>query len=89
MADGKEQGNLPRRGVVRASGGPLRDVKIELGVVILLVVSVWLITLGIDAAPWWELIAVLGASSLGAAWVMWRARRRARQLLGVTKWNER
>ncbi|MCC3749877.1 MAG: hypothetical protein LLP51_00585 [Halorhodospira halophila] len=70
---------LSRRGVVRASGGPLREVKIELGVVVLVIISAYFLTLGLDLAAWQEALGVLVVASLGAGWVVLRARAVARR----------
>lgn len=78
-SEGKPE-SLARRGVVRASGGPLRDVKVELGVVFVLVLGVYFLTLGLDLGRWQELAAVAGAAVLGALWVVLRTRREARRL---------
>ncbi|MBK1728213.1 hypothetical protein [Halorhodospira halophila] len=67
--------------MVRASGGPLRDAKIELGVVVLLVVAVYFLTLGLDIAAWQEVVGVLAAACLGGGWVALRVRVLARRRL--------
>ncbi len=81
MPGDEKAGRLSRRGVVRASGGPLREVKVELGVVVLLMVSAYFLTLGLDIPAWQEVLGVLVVASLGAGWVMIRARALARRRL--------
>lgn len=78
-ADPDKRHSLSRRGVVRANGGPLREVKVELGLVVLLVVAVWLITVGWDGPPGLELAIVATTSILGALWIVWRSRRAYRR----------
>ncbi len=81
MAVGDERDPLARRGVVRASGGPLRDVKVELAVVVVLLVTIFLFTVGWDGPPWLEVLLLFAASAAGAGWVAWRARRVAARVL--------
>lgn len=73
--------SLARRMVVRASSGPLREVKVELGIVIMILICIWLVTLGVNAAPWLEIVVLFGASCCGAGWIISRSKRRAEQLM--------
>ncbi|MCG5548463.1 hypothetical protein [Halorhodospira halochloris] len=75
--------SLARRTVVKASAGPLREVKVELGIVIMILICIWLVTLGVDGPPWLEVVLLFGASCCGAGWIMWRASRRAKQVLAT------
>ena len=81
MPGEKRAQSLPQRGVVRANGGPLRSVKLDLGVVLLLMAGALLASYGVEAPPWQEVLGVLGAGSLGAAWIALRARGAARRLM--------
>ncbi len=83
MAVSDERDTLARRGVVRASGGPLREVKVELAVVLLLLLTVLLFTVGWDGPPWLELLLVFGSSVAGAGWIVWRAHRVSARVLAA------
>lgn len=68
-----------------ANAGPLREVKVELGVVILIVICIWLVTLGVDAALWLETLCLFAFSSGGGLWIAWRARQRAQQIMATER----
>lgn len=74
MQDSRQRGTLSRRGIVRVDAGPLREVKVELGVVLLLIVGVVFFTIGWDGPPWIEVLILFGASTAGAGWIAVRAR---------------
>lgn len=82
LADNKRK-SLSRRGVVRASGGPLREVKVELGVVVLMAAATYLVTWGVELAPWQEVVAVLVAASVGAGWIVMRTRAAASRAMAA------
>ncbi len=64
--------NLPRRNAAQASGDPLREVKIELGVVLLAVVAIYALTLRLAMPAWKEALIVLVSALLGALWIIGR-----------------
>lgn len=91
MSDNSNEAqSLAQCRVVRASGGPLREVKVELGIVLMILICIWFVSMGVDAAQWLEIVSLLGASSCGAGWVAWRTRRRARQIMaGAEEYDDK
>ncbi len=75
----KRRQTLSRRGVVRANAGPLREVKVELGIVLLLVLLAYTASLGLSLPPWQEALGLLGIASAGAGWIVLRTRQAGRR----------
>jgi len=59
---------------------PLRRVKLELGVILLLAVVAWLLVERLVESWWWQLAALSAYGMIGMMWLVLRARRVMRQL---------
>lgn len=72
--------SVTRNEMAGTAADPLRRVKLELGVILLLAVVAWLLVERLVESWWWQLAALSAYGMIGMMWLVLRARRVMRQL---------